>query len=718
MSLSPLPVNSPRPNTRGRHYLAEESALGSVVDSIQHSVSSFARTQTFETGANLPSTPPPGEVFLDDEDDHFNDGDYDGDNDDHDHDNDSQAGWEEDGSRLFRAVGRGDEELLIGTGPARWDDGPSLNILGPSSTTTPSNARYNQRGGYALPLNPQNRAYRDRQARAYASRSRTSGPSSIASTPSRLSRLQSFSPPHERTPLVSSHRDMVSSNAIVSRPGLPTSPDVGFSSNVTITPVKPIITVSHAPPRRRKSSASKPHLQSGSSTFGQTLFNTIAILLGIGMLSCPLGFAYAGWVGGTLLMIFFGFLNCYTANILARIIVANPRLRTYADIGQAAFGLRANLATSILFCFELFAVSVILVVLFADSLYAVLPLYSTDTYKLIGLLVIIPSSFLPLRILSFASVLGILSTFTLIVVLLGDGIGHKTAPGSLWHGADTHLFPPTPHLTVPISFGLFMAGFSGHAVVPSIVRDMKDPRQYKAMINWAFFIATCVYVLIGAAGYRMFGNGVSEEISQDMLKIPGYNPFLNKLALWMLVLSPLTKFPLCIRPVCVTIEIWLGIEEPLGAVPAHNQAALPSSDELDDEDKGHLTQHNVVAIPTSEAEDGYSSSPPDDFFVLNNASTQQHQQRIAAANRRKAVFRMFTRALLTIFVVVVAICIPDFGIMMAFLGAFSAFTLCVIGPLAAKMSLERRIGFMDLIMLIVAVIMASWATYIAIVAAA
>lgn len=42
------------------------------------------------------------------------------------------------------------------------------------------------------------------------------------------------------------------------------------------------------------------------------LFNAIAILLGIGMLSEPLAFAYAGWIGGSLIIISYGFVACYT----------------------------------------------------------------------------------------------------------------------------------------------------------------------------------------------------------------------------------------------------------------------------------------------------------------------------------------------------------------------------------------------------------------------
>ena len=46
-------------------------------------------------------------------------------------------------------------------------------------------------------------------------------------------------------------------------------------------------------------------------------------------------------------------------------------------------------------------------------------------------------------------------------------------------------------------------------------------------------------MVIGAAGYMMFGNAVSEEVSQDLLATPGYNVFLNHLAVWSLVIMPL-----------------------------------------------------------------------------------------------------------------------------------------------------------------------------------
>ncbi|KZP12050.1 hypothetical protein FIBSPDRAFT_870672 [Athelia psychrophila] len=423
----------------------------------------------------------------------------------------------------------------------------------------------------------------------------------------------------------------------------------------------------HPKPLRRKSSSAStkviPHTYGGKSTYGQTLFNAIAILLGIGMLSEPLAYAYAGWIGGTLLIIFYGCITCYTAKILAHIILDDPRLRSYADIGRKAFGPMATPLTSALFCLELFALSVVLVTLYADSFHEVAPSYSADTYKILGLVVLIPTVFMPLSLLSYASMIGIFSTLSIIAVIFIDGFSKKEGPGSLWSPAETQ--PGIESIgALGVAFGLFMAGFSGHAVIPSLARDMVDPKEFDHMINWAFIIATFVYALIGSAGYLMFGINVSEEVSRDLLNTPGYNPFLNKAALWMLVISPLSKFALSTRPLNITLEIMLGLE---------TTPPPMSPDQLDSKTSNVIPAH-------------------------------QRNQKL------KRVLTVVERVAFTFLSVGVSILVPDFSSVMAFLGSFSAFMLCVIGPVCAKSALAGRLGFWDAILLIIAVVMAVWGT--------
>ncbi|GAB1519448.1 hypothetical protein RhiTH_002514 [Rhizoctonia solani] len=375
---------------------------------------------------------------------------------------------------------------------------------------------------------------------------------------------------------------------------------------------------------RRKSISRPPR---GSSSYGQTLFNAIAILLGVGMLSEPLAFAYAGWVGGFILITFYGFLTCYT---------------------------------------------VVLVVLFSDSMHAVAPQFSSHEYKVLGLIILLPSIFLPLHLLSFASLLGILATVFIIVVIFVDGFSKTQAPGSLWEAAPTDLAPNWAAL--PVSFGLFMAGFAGHAVIPSLARDMAEPEHFDSMINWAFFVATLVYGIVGAGGYVMFGRDVSDEVSVDLMKIPEYNQTLNKVAVWMLVISPLTKFALCTRPLNITIEIMLGIEQ--SHAPAHSPERPPSPSQKQ--------QAHIDMVPS-------------------------HQAR----EKRNKILRAIERTGLALAVVAVAILFPEFGVVMAFLGAFSAFMLCVIGPICAKSALNRKVEVLDAFLLVVAVGMAGAGTWVA-----
>jgi vesicular inhibitory amino acid transporter len=68
---------------------------------------------------------------------------------------------------------------------------------------------------------------------------------------------------------------------------------------------------------RRASFASRrvsyaPPPVKGESGNGQTLFNSVAVLVGVGLLSMPLAFSYAGWIGGTLLLLGFSYLTCHT----------------------------------------------------------------------------------------------------------------------------------------------------------------------------------------------------------------------------------------------------------------------------------------------------------------------------------------------------------------------------------------------------------------------
>jgi vesicular inhibitory amino acid transporter len=76
----------------------------------------------------------------------------------------------------------------------------------------------------------------------------------------------------------------------------------------------------------------------------------------------------------------------------------------------------------------------------------------------------------------------------------------------------------------------------------------------------------------------------------------------------------------------------------------------------------------------------------------------------------KRIMTVVERVTFTLLSVGVSILVPEFSSMMAFLGSFSAFVICVIGPISAKMVLADRIELLDALILVVASVMAVWGT--------
>lgn len=69
--------------------------------------------------------------------------------------------------------------------------------------------------------------------------------------------------------------------------------------------------------------------------------------------------------------------------------------------------------------------------------------------------------------------------------MIVDGTIKPNAPGSLREPAVTYLLP-TDWSTLPLSFGLLMSPWGGHAVFPNIYRDMRHPHRYGRSLQVTF----------------------------------------------------------------------------------------------------------------------------------------------------------------------------------------------------------------------------------------
>lgn len=379
----------------------------------------------------------------------------------------------------------------------------------------------------------------------------------------------------------------------------------------------------------------------GQSTLPQTVFNSVNVLIGVGLLSLPLGFRYSGWIVGMAFFLLSALATRYTAWVLAKCLDVDQSLITFADIAYTAFGAKARVLTSVIFFFELIAACVALLVLFADSLDALIPGWGVVEFKILGGIILVPLSFVPLRFLSFTSVLGIVSCIGIVILILVDGFLKPHSPGSLREPAETFLFP-NRWSTLPLSFGLLMAPWGGHSVFPNIYRDMRHPRKYPKGLNITYGFTYLLELSMAVAGLLMFGEKVRDELTSNILRTNGYPGALSICIVIFIAIIPLTKIPLNVRPIVVTTELLLG-----------------------------LSSQNV---PSSSSLVGLSGST-------------------------RGIFKFSIRVMTIVVILLIAIFVPSFDTIMAFSGSALTFTICIVLPLAFYLKIfGHEIGWMERVM--------------------
>lgn len=367
----------------------------------------------------------------------------------------------------------------------------------------------------------------------------------------------------------------------------------------------------------------------GQSTLPQTIFNSVNVLIGVGLLSLPLALKYSGWVVGIAFFIFASLTTQYTAKLLAKCLDVDNSLITFADLAYVSFGHRARVAVSILFTLELLATCVALVVLFADSLNALIPGIGLVAWKIVCGIILIPLGFLPLRLLSFTSVLGIICCLGIVIMVFIDGAIKPHQPGSLQEPAKTYLFPEN-WTTIPLSFGLLMSPWGGHSVFPNIYRDMRHPYKYRKGVNITYSFTFILDLSMAVVGLLMFGDGVRDEITSNILLTDGYPPALSLLIVIGIAIIPLTKVPLNARPIVSTVELFLGLDARTLAVTQ--------------------TLHGTSGL-------------------------------------NRGLLKLSIRIFTTVIFVLIAIVFPSFDRIMTLLGAIACFTVCLILPLAFHIKL-------------------------------
>ena len=349
----------------------------------------------------------------------------------------------------------------------------------------------------------------------------------------------------------------------------------------------------------------------GNSTTAQAMANSVNILLGVGLLSVPYALQQGGWAGLGVLGVL-GVTTNYTGKILircqrrgslpalddssgdalgtkggtndcggagaaARGVITDPDasssmdslscdwddpleptrrpLLSYEDVGEAAFGANGRRFITWVLYTELIGTCALFFILEGDHLEILFDhAHTQEWFMCAAAAVMIPTLWLSdLSSLSFIGGLGACASLSLVGVVLYElvavgGFPH-TLPPALETTALVHLS------TLPVSFGLLAFVFAGHAVFPAIYTSMREPGEYEGMLDKTYAIVGATCLLIGGAGYALYGDGVADEVT---LNLP--TGVASTLALALVTVNPFSKFALTMDPVSRGLEKALGVD--------------------------------------------------------------------------------------------------------------------------------------------------------------
>lgn len=171
---------------------------------------------------------------------------------------------------------------------------------------------------------------------------------------------------------------------------------------------------------------------------------------------------------------------------------------------------------------------------------------------------------------------------------------------------------------------------------------MRHPYKWGRVVKYTFSFTYALDTLTAVAGLLMFGDGVMDAITSNLVSNSSYPRILTILMTVFIAVIPLTKAPLNIRPIVSTIEILAGL---------------------------------------------------DARAVSDNTSM------IGLSAWTRGILKIIVRIAIVVLLVVIAVVFPAFDSIMAFMGSALVFSVSVIMPLlfhvkifGPELSRTERIG--------------------------
>ncbi|CAN1306017.1 Amino acid transporter AVT1H [Linum perenne] len=296
--------------------------------------------------------------------------------------------------------------------------------------------------------------------------------------------------------------------------------------------------------------SSVPNLDHADDQANGSFAHAVINMIGMLIVSTPYALETGGWAS-IFLLISLAVICTYTSHILGKCLENSPKSQSYTDIGHLAFGSKGKLLASTFIYLEIFMALVSYTISLHDNIatvfssfhWAVGMISTSQLLTLAAILVALPSLWIRnLSSISFLSSVGILMSFVIFgCVVLTAAVGGVTADKNI---------PVIRVRNIPAISGLYVFSYGGHIVFPNLYRSMKDPTKFTKVSIVSFTAVTSLYTSLAFLGAKMFGPGVSSQIT---LSLPPDHIF-TKVALWATVITPMTKYALEFAPIAIQLE--------------------------------------------------------------------------------------------------------------------------------------------------------------------
>ena len=255
----------------------------------------------------------------------------------------------------------------------------------------------------------------------------------------------------------------------------------------------------------------------GGMTTWQAGFNVVNLYVGMGLLSKPYALARGGWASLAGLFLLCA-ISLYTGKVIVRCFGCMEQDHpTYPELGYAAFGRAGRNFISLMIFLEFFGATCIVLLFLWQNIMLLLP--DTAAVELWQVAVLVCAVALPtvwmLRFsdLAFLGLLGFVASAFIACVIVGVLL------------SDTGRIAEQQYSTVdaagmPVSLGIFMVSLAGHACLPSIYAQMRNPEDFDTMLDYSFAVMLTVYTTIAVAGYLSFGGDAAVLVTDNLLQWP------------------------------------------------------------------------------------------------------------------------------------------------------------------------------------------------------